>query len=93
MYGHLLTPRRFRLPLFISRAYLPSINLLASVRMVSTKTIAVCDESSLNDGEMWVALITDDVSPSPLRTSLIRTLTRSAGKKSILAVERFYYPS
>jgi hypothetical protein len=50
----LLTSRRFRLPFSVYRVRISSSTSTASVRMVSTKTIPVCDEDSLKDGEMWV---------------------------------------
>lgn len=59
--------------------------------MVSMKTIPVCDADSLKDGEMSVVLIADALSRS--RTFvLFHTLTRLAGKKSILEMERFCCP-
>ena len=60
MYRALLTTRCFYLPLSISRIYLSSIGSQVSVRMVSMKTLPVCDADSLKDGEMSVILIADD---------------------------------
>jgi len=57
----LLAAQRFRLSLSLSRIYLPSNSSPAVVRMVSTKTIPVCDADSLKDGEMSVALIADAI--------------------------------
>lgn len=76
----LLTAQRFRLPLSLSRIYLPSSSSPAAVRMVSTKTIAVCDADSLKDGEMSVVLIADAISRCRIHV-LLRALTRPAGKK------------
>ena len=86
----LLTSRRLCLHLSPSRGYLPSVHR-ASARMVSTKKIAVCDEDSLKDGEMSVALIADTVFRFCVHVSF-HTLTQLAGRKSILAVGKFCCP-
>jgi len=65
----LLAAQRFRLPLSLSRIYLPSNSSPAVVRMVSTKTIPVCDADSLKDGEMSVSLIADAISRRRTYTS------------------------
>ena len=54
MYGTPLAARSFCLLFSPYRAYIPPVTLAARARMVSMKTIQVCDESSLKDGQMFV---------------------------------------
>ena len=53
------------------------------------KTLPVCDEDSLKDGEMWVHLIADALGPYHRRIRIpFRTLTQISGRKSILVAAR-----
>jgi len=86
MYRTLVTAVRSRLPISLSRSYLPpaSATSQVSLRMVSTKTLAVCDVDDLKDGEMSAALIADISSPALSFTS------RSAHSPDLQEGSRFW---